>query len=152
ITRLGSHVFFHGLALGETNKVNIEDGKTLVIKYLGLGELNEDGTRNVHFELNGVRREVAVVDAAAQADVVNVPMIDPEDKSHVGASIPGAVSKIHVKPGDRVEENQVLAVIEAMKMETAVTARIAGIVDQILVEEGDAVKGGQLLLTIKLAE
>ncbi|MBQ9932097.1 MAG: pyruvate carboxylase, partial [Firmicutes bacterium] len=56
ITRLGSHVFFHGLALGETNKVNIEDGKTLVIKYLGLGELNEDGTRNVHFELNGVRR------------------------------------------------------------------------------------------------
>ena len=38
ITRLGSHVFFHGLAVGETNKVNIEDGKTLVIKYLGLGD------------------------------------------------------------------------------------------------------------------
>ena len=29
ITRLGSHVFFHGLAVGETNKVNIEDSKTL---------------------------------------------------------------------------------------------------------------------------
>ena len=39
ITRMGSHVFFNGMALGETNKINIEDGKTLVIKYLGLGDL-----------------------------------------------------------------------------------------------------------------
>ncbi len=43
IMRLGSHVFFHGLAVGETNKVNIADGKTLVIKYLGLGEVDKDG-------------------------------------------------------------------------------------------------------------
>jgi len=43
IMRMGSHVFFNGMALGETNKINIEDGKTLVIKYLGLGDLNEDG-------------------------------------------------------------------------------------------------------------
>ena len=41
ITRMGSHVFFNGMALGETNKINIEDGKTLVIKYLGLGDHNE---------------------------------------------------------------------------------------------------------------
>ena len=41
ITRMGSHVFFNGMALGETNKINIEDGKTLVIKYLGLGDRNE---------------------------------------------------------------------------------------------------------------
>ncbi len=39
---LGSHVFFHGLAVGETNKVNIADGKTLVIKYLGLGEVEDE--------------------------------------------------------------------------------------------------------------
>ena len=40
------------------HEINIEDGKTLVIKYLGLGERNEDGTRNVQFELNGMRRDV----------------------------------------------------------------------------------------------
>ncbi|MBQ1351933.1 MAG: pyruvate carboxylase subunit B, partial [Oscillospiraceae bacterium] len=149
ITRLGSHVFFHGLALGETNKVNIADGKTLVIKYLGLGDLNEDGTRNVHFELNGTRREVAVPDAEAAAALKQVPMADPEDKSQVGASIPGAVSKIQVKVGDKVEVNQVIAVIEAMKMETSVMARMDGVVEEIHVEEGDTVKGGQLLVTIK---
>ena len=150
IMRMGSHVFFNGLALGETNKINIEDGKTLVIKYLGLGDLNEDGTRNVQFELNGMRREVAVPDKHAVSQVRPVSMADPEDKSQIGASIPGMVSKVSVKPGDAVEENQVVAVIEAMKMETSVVARKAGTVDQVLIQEGSSVKAGELLMTIKL--
>ena len=149
ITRMGSHVFFNGMALGETNKINIEDGKTLVIKYLGLGDLNEDGTRNVHFELNGMRREVAVPDKNAEAQVKHVTLADPSDKSQAGASIPGMVSKICVKLGDAVEENQVLAVIEAMKMETNVVARMAGTVEQVLIKEGGSVKAGELLITIK---
>ncbi|MDD6503336.1 MAG: pyruvate carboxylase [Oscillospiraceae bacterium] len=149
IMRLGSHVFFHGLAVGETNKVNIADGKTLVIKYLGLGEVDEEGMRTVCFELNGVRRDVKVPDEAARKDIVKVPMADPEDKSQVGASIPGAVSRISVKPGDAVTVNQTLVIIEAMKMETAITARMDGVVDSIEIKEGDTVKGGQLLLTIR---
>ena len=149
IMRMGSHVFFNGMALGETNKINIEDGKTLVIKYLGLGDLNEDGTRNVHFELNGMRREVAVPDKNAEAQVKHVTLADPSDKSQAGASIPGMVSKICVKLGDAVEENQVLAVIEAMKMETNVVARMAGTVEQVLIKEGGSVKAGELLITIK---
>ena len=65
-----------------------------------------------------------------------VRMADPEDKSQIGASIPGMVSKISVKPGDQVEENQVVAVIEAMKMETSVVSRISGTVDQVLASAG----------------
>ena len=149
IMRLGSHVFFHGLAVGETNKVNIADGKTLVIKYLGLGEVDKEGMRTVSFELNGIRRDVQVPDEAAQKSIVKVPMADPEDKSQVGASIPGAVSKVSVKVGDRVEKNQTLVTIEAMKMETAITARMDGTVASIEIKEGDTVKGGQLLLTIQ---
>ena len=149
IMRLGSHVFFHGLAVGETNKVNIADGKTLVIKYLGLGELDKEGMRTVHFELNGVARDVKVPDEAAQQNIVKVPMADPADKSQVGASIPGAVSKINVKVGDKIEKDQTLMTIEAMKMETAVTARMSGTVKELLVKEGDTVKGGQLLITIE---
>ncbi len=149
IMRMGSHVFFNGMALGETNKINIEDGKTLVIKYLGLGDSNDDGTRNVQFELNGMRREVAVPDPNTSVSVKPVTLADPEDKSQVGASIPGLVSKVSVKPGDKVEENQVLAVIEAMKMETSVVARMAGTVDQVLIQEGSNVKAGELLITIK---
>ena len=149
LMRMGSHVFFNGLALGETNKINIEDGKTLVIKYLGLGDHNDDGTRNVIFELNGTRREVAVVDKNAKVTGKTIKMADPQDKSHVGASIPGMVTKVNVKPGDKVEENQVLAVIEAMKMETSVVARMAGTIDEVLVKEGGNVKAGELLITIK---
>ena len=149
ITRMGSHVFFNGMALGETNKINIEDGKTLVIKYLGLGEVDKDGMRTVSFELNGIRRDVQVPDEAAQKHIVKVPMADPTDKSQVGSSIPGAVSKVSVKEGDHVEENQTLMTIEAMKMETAISARMSGTVEKILISEGDTVKGGQLLLTIK---
>ncbi len=149
IVRLGSHVFFHGMAIGETNKVNIADGKTLVIKYLGPGEVDNEGMRTVSFELNGIRREVQVPDEAAQKNIVKVPMADPEDKSQVGASIPGAVSKVQVKAGDTVEANQTLITIEAMKMETAITARMPGVIEEVLVKEGDTVKGGQLLIKIK---
>ena len=148
IMRMGSHVFFNGMALGETNMISIEDGKTLVIKYLGLGDLNEDGTRNVHFDLNGMGRTVAVPDPTAQVQVHPVVMADPEDKGQVGASIPGMVSKISVKPGEQVEENQVVAVIEAMKMETSVVSRIAGTVEEVLTAAGASVKSGELLLTI----
>ena len=76
-------------------------------------------------------------------------MADPEDKSNVGASIPGAISQIKVKVGDKVEEGQTLVVIEAMKMEINAQALMGGEVAEILVKEGDTVKGGQLLVRIK---
>ena len=149
IMRMGSHVFFNGLAVGETTQINIEDGKTLVIKYLGLGDRNEDGTRTVQFELNGSRREVNVPDPQAPRSQSAAVLADPENKTQVGASIPGMVSRVAVKSGDRVKENQVLAVIEAMKMETSVTARMDGTVERVLIEPGRAVKAGELLLTIR---
>lgn len=149
IMRMGSHVFFNGMAVGEVNKINIEDGKTLVIKYVGLGDLNDDGTRNVIFELNGMRREVAVVDPNAKESSAKVPMADPNDDGQVGASIPGMVSRVDVEPGDEVEANQTLAVIEAMKMETSIVSKVSGIVDQVLIKKGDNVKAGELLITIK---
>ncbi len=149
LMRMGSHVFFNGMALGETNHIDIEPGKTLVIKYLGLGDVNDDGERTVNFELNGMRREVTVPDKNAEVKGRVVELADPEDKSQIGSSIPGMVSKLNVKPGDTVEENQVVAIIEAMKMETSVVARMAGTVDQVLVAEGATVKAGELLMRIK---
>jgi len=149
IMRMGSHVFFNGMALGETNKINIDEGKTLVIKYIGLGDLNEDGTRNVQFELNGTRREVAVKDPTAPETGRHARLADANDKKQVGASIPGMVSKVSVKPGDEVAENQVLAVIEAMKMETSIVSRSAGIIGEVFIVAGQPVKAGELLITLK---
>lgn len=149
IMRVDSNIFFNGMEVGQTAKISIEDGKDLVIKYKGIGDLNEDGTRNVHFELNGMRRDVAVPDKTAKSKVKNVLIAKPEDKSQVGASIPGLISKINVKPGDKVKENQVLATIEAMKMETNIVARMTGTIEKIFVSEGSNVKAGELIMTIK---
>ena len=149
IMRMGSHVFFNGMTVGEVNKINIEDGKTLVIKYLGLGDLNEDGTRVVNFELNGMRREVSVVDPYAKETGATTVMADPGDARQIGAAIPGMISRVAVQPGDEVEENQVLAVVEAMKMETSIAAPMGGVVDQVLIKKGDSVKAGELLITLK---
>ena len=149
ISQLGSHIFFHGMAPGETSLVEIEPGKTLVIRYIGLGELNSEGQRAVLFELNGVRREVAVVDHSAADQIKLVPMADPDNKMQVGAQIPGAISKVFVKKGDKVGAGEVLAVIEAMKMETSVLALADGVIDEIRVAPGDSVKHGELLMTLK---
>ena len=111
--------------------------------------MNSEGERAVIFELNGVRREVSVVDKSAADQVKKVPMADPDDKMQIGAQIPGAVSKIFVKKGDAVTTGEVLAVIEAMKMETSVLALEDGVIDDIRVAAGDTVKHGELLMTMK---
>ena len=59
------------------------------------------------------------------------------------------MSKVNVKPGDQVKVNDVLAVIEAMKMETSVVARMDGTIYEVFVKGGQSVKAGELLLTIK---
>lgn len=76
-------------------------------------------------------------------------MADPEKKSEIGASIPGVIAKILVKPGDKVEEKQLVAVIEAMKMETHVTSATSGTVQFIAVKEGQNVESGELLMRLE---
>lgn len=149
ISRMDSHVFFLGMDPGEITELTIEDGKTLVIKYIGLGELNEDGTRNVIFELNGTRREIAIPEKGAESKIPPVKIADPADKYQVGSGIPGSVFKILVEKGQAVEENQGLIIIEAMKMETKIVARTKGTVEEIYVKEGSPVKAGELLLRLK---
>ena len=113
-------------------------------------------------ELHG-EIEVVSVDELAGSDVTRVIVRDPNaseetrqatladesDPLQVGTSIPGMVSRLCVKQGDRVEKDQVLAVIEAMKMETAITARAAGTVKTIRVKEGQPVKAKELLMVLE---
>lgn len=148
ISHMESHVFFSGMAQGETTELSIEEGKMLVIKYVGLGEMNRDGTQNVVFELNGVRREVAVRNNAKVAET-DITMADINDLSQIGTGIPGAVSKVLVKAGEEVKKNQVLAIIEAMKMETSIVSNMDGLIDKVFIKEGKTVEAGELLFTMK---
>jgi Pyruvate carboxylase len=153
VSRMGSDVFFHGLAEGETSEIEVAEGRVLVVEYLRMGKPDSEGFRTLEFEVNGNRREIRVKDKSALqkmqgADEPAVQMADPASDSEVGASIPGHIMKILVKEGDAVKAGQSLAVIEAMKMETVMAAVRDGKVDSILVKEGQQVKTGQLLIRL----
>ncbi len=151
LSNMGSDVFFHGLFEGETCEIEIEKGKTLVIKLLEIGKIDEEGNRKVIFEVNGNRREIKVEDKGSHSKVERVvtKIADPENDMEIGASVPGNVASITVKEGEKVEKNQTLAVIEAMKMETNITANGDGIVKSIIVSEGQQVKSGELLIVLE---
>jgi len=144
-----SKVFFWGMKPGEQTIITIESGKKLALKYIGKGEQNDDGTRNMIFELNGARREIAVKDKTVESAADSVVYANANDEHQIGASIPGLVSKVQVKEGDKVEKNQVVAIVEAMKMETSVVAKVDGVIEKIYVKEGQSVKAGELLIQMK---
>ncbi|MCF6460202.1 pyruvate carboxylase [Clostridium sp. Cult3] len=150
-SRMSSDIFFYGLREGETGEVEFVEGKTLVIKLLEIGRLDDEGYRTLYFEVNDSRRAIKVFDKASNIvkEEVYTQMADKDDKFQIGASIPGVVAKVLVKPGDQVEENQSIAIIEAMKMETNVSASVAGTVKSIVVKEGQNVKTGELLMLLE---
>jgi len=66
----------------------------------------------------------------------------------VTAPMPGSVFEILKGLGDSVEEGETVIVLEAMKMEMAISAPSAGVVSEILVDKGDQVTSGQVLATL----
>jgi len=140
--------FFFGMKNGEEITVSIEDGKTLIIKFMTTSEAHPDGTRTVFFELNGQPREVTLRDRSLQPTASARVKADPSVPGQVGAPIPGAVSSIAVEVGQKVEKGDRLLVMEAMKMQTTVYAPISGVVKQKLVTPGGQVESKDLLLVI----
>ena len=148
-TRLPTPVFFYGQETGEEISVDIEEGKTLIIKFLTISEPHADGTRTVFFELNGQPRDVSIVDHSLEATAARAVRADPADPKHVGASMPGMVVTVAVKPGDKVTKAQKLFTLEAMKMETTIASESPGKVAEVLVQPGSRVEAGDLLLRIE---
>ena len=141
--------FFYGLEPGEEIAVDIEPGKTLIIKFLTVGEPHADGRRTVFFELNGQPREVTVTTVAGSRRRQDGHKADPANPKQVGASMPGMVVTVSVKPGDRVKKGEKLVTLEAMKMQTTVVAERDGKIDEVFVKPGSQVKTADLLLTIQ---
>src|SRR5207253_10664422 len=94
--------FFYGLQPGEETSIEIERGKTLFVKFLTMGEVREDGTRTVFFELNGQPRAVNVADRSVAATVKRHPKADIANADHIAAPMPGKVSSVAAKPGQAV--------------------------------------------------
>jgi pyruvate carboxylase len=144
---LPTPVFFYGMQTGEELSIEIEPGKTLIVKFLTVGEPQPDGKRVVYFELNGQPREVLVADRSLGAAAAKArPKAEVGNPKHVAAPMPGAVVAITVAVGEEVAAGQKLATLEAMKMETTLYAERAGKVAEVLVRPGTQVEGGDLVI------
>ena len=145
---LPTPLFFFGPEPGVENPVEIEPGKTLIVKLLTVGEAHSDGKRTVFFELNGQPREVEVVDRSLASAVRETPKADPNDPNQIAAPLPGLVVGVAVVAGDAVRKGQKLLSIEAMKMETTLYAERPGRVAEVLSAVGSQVKTGELLIKL----
>jgi pyruvate carboxylase len=148
VSVLSTPVFFHGLLRDEELFTDIERGKTLVIRFLAVGEPDADGRRTVFFELNGQPREVKITDRSRAPRGPGRRMADEADETHVPAPMPGLVVGVSVRAGDRVQQGDRLLSIEAMKMETGVFAERAGVVEEVVVAPGAQVETKQLLMVL----
>jgi len=141
--------FFFGLKKDEEVAVEIEPGKTLLIKLLTMSDPHEDGTRTVFFELNGQPREVKITDRSLEVSHQRHPKADEDNPRHVGAPMPGKVSTVAVEKGAAVKSGAPLLSIEAMKMEAAVYSPRDARVAEVLVKPGSVISARDLLVVLE---
>ena len=146
VSVLPTPAFLEGPKPGEELAVDIEPGKTLVIRLLTVGEPHADGTRTVFFELNGQPRSVSIADKSLESQVQRRPKAVAGDAREVGAPMPGLIVTVAVRAGDTVTRGQKLLSLEAMKMETTVYAERDGKLSEVLVSPGTPVEAGELVI------
>lgn len=148
---LPTPAFFYGMQTGDEITVNLEPGKSIIVKFLATGEPDDEGIREVFFELNGQPRSVRIHDRSLKSVAIHHAKADPDNASHIAAPMPGKVGAIAVQAGQAVQKDEKLLSIEAMKMETAVYAPMAGRVKEVLVKTGTAVNSRDLLIVLEPA-
>lgn len=146
---LDTPTFLYGLRLGEEVEVEIEKGKTLIIKLVSVGEPQHDGTRVMYFELNGQSREIIIQDMTVEVDNAAAVKADPANPKQIGATMPGTILKVVVSKGAKVSRGDHLLITEAMKMETTVQAPVDGVVKEIYTTAGDTISTGDLLIELE---
>ncbi|MCF6322387.1 MAG: pyruvate carboxylase, partial [Rhizobiaceae bacterium] len=145
---LPTPIYFYGMQPGEEILVDLERGKTMVIRCLARGEADEKGMVTVYFELNGQPRRARVPDRSHGASGAGARRkAEPGNENHIGAPMPGVISTLAVSPGQKVASGDVLVSIEAMKMETAIHAERDGEIAEVLVSTGDQIDAKDLLVT-----
>ena len=146
---LPTHNFFYGMKLGEETLIDLEPGKTIIVKLLSVGIPNDEGMRTVFFKVNGENRFVDILDTSLNITKEENIKADANDANQIGAPLQGSLYKVLVKRGQEIKENDPLFVIEAMKMETTVVAFKAGKVKSVTLKEGSMVMQDDLIITVE---
>jgi pyruvate carboxylase len=148
VAKLPTAAFFYGLEPGQEVSIELERGKTLIVRYVTRSEPHEDGTRTAFFELNGQPRAVRVIDRSVVPTRPPQRKIEAGNVHHIGAPMPGTVATIAVTVGQKVASGEVVLTLEAMKMQTAVRAEIDGEVSEVLARVSSQVDAKDLLVVL----
>ncbi|MEE9362821.1 MAG: pyruvate carboxylase [Cellulophaga sp.] len=141
--------FFFGMEIGEEIMIELDHGKRILISLMLKGEPDAAGNVSIFFKVNGQLRNVVIKDTSIKVDKVENVKADSENEKEIGAPLQGLLSSVLVKKGEEVKKNQALFIIEAMKMETTVTAIEDGVVDKIQLTGGSLVNSEDLVLVLK---
>ncbi len=147
VSVLPTPVYFYGMKGEDEIFVDIEKGKTLVVRCLAIGDPDDKGMVTVFFELNGQPRRIKVPDRAHGAGNGKARRkAEPGNDLHLGAPMPGVISGVSVVAGQAVKSGDILLSIEAMKMETALHAERDGTIAEVLVRAGEQIDAKDLLV------
>jgi pyruvate carboxylase len=149
VSILPTSVFFYGMQPGQEINIDLERGKTLILKYVATSDVHEDGTRTVFFELNGQPRPIRVPDKSQVAKRPPRRKAEAGNAAHVGAPMPGTIGTVSARVGQSLTRGDTLLTLEAMKMETTVRAEQGGVIQEVLAKPGQAVDAKDLLVVFE---
>jgi pyruvate carboxylase len=148
VSRVPTKNFLFGMDLNEEVEVEMAEGKTLLIRLLSVGPADKHGKRTVFFKLNGQTRNIAIADKSLGKEKKENKKIDKNNPKQIGSPLPGMLSRILVKAGDKVAKNQPLFIIEAMKMETIVAASTEATIANVFLNEKQLVEADDLIIEL----
>lgn len=148
VSKIPTTNFFYGLQNQEEVDIEIEKGKVIVIRRTGKAESNDSEKVEVFFEMNGQPRTIPVILAGKKQQLSNKLKAEIGNIHHVAAPMPGMIALLMVKSGQKVAKGQALLSIEAMKMETTITAECDGIIKNVFIKPGSVIETNDLLIEI----
>lgn len=149
VLNIPSKNFFYGMDVGEEIMVEIDQGKNILVQLQLVGEPDSSGNVNIFFKVNGQLSNVIVKDKSIKVEKQENVKADASDSKQIGSPLQGLLSSVLVKKGQEIKKNQPLFVIEAMKMETTVTATEEGVIEKIQLSGGSLVNSDDLVLVLK---
>jgi pyruvate carboxylase len=140
--------YLYGLQPETEHVVTLGKGLDLYVGLEAIGEADARGYRTVMAKLNGQLRPVTVRDYSIEVQSVDAEKADPNNPGHAAAPFSGVVTP-RVEVGDKVEQGEPIAGIEAMKMEASIAAPISGEVKRLGIIGSQPVESGDLIAVIE---
>jgi pyruvate carboxylase len=139
--------YLYGLQPGRVERIEVAPGQTWFVELDAIGDVDETGHRRVHLWANGQPWALRVLDTSATGTRPARRRVDPGDPGQIGTTVPGVIT-VTAAVGAEVAAGDRIAVVEAMKMESVVTAPRDGTVTAVHLASGDQVEAGDLVAEI----